>query len=478
MIILLFTESVVLAFLNQTFIEAFVIGLPALGIAIYFINVMPDANLTKHVAALSVMIFSFLHIHQTGGLIEVHFEIFILMAFLIIFGDWRVFVSAIAIVAVHHLSFYFLQSSGQPVYLFDEYRLNFNNVVIHAVYALIEASIAGYIAKLMKDESSIGIELSDIANSVTKDPTAIDLKIRAIERKSDILDNFNNLLLLFDQVITQVKSRVSKLNHNAEQLNAAKDELEQSSANRQVETDSIATSAEQMAVTVSSIAEETAQLSDQMQAANQYTRETNVDIIDINKKNKQLTQALETTSNEVSELASSSHAITTVLTEITGIADQTNLLALNAAIEAARAGEQGRGFAVVADEVRALANRTKESTDKISETLNVLVTYSKSTTVSMEKCISVVTEVIEVTDKAIAQIEQASAIVETSSAIAINVAAAVEQQSSTTDGIAQSTETLRATVQTDIEKIELLSVEAEALKSSAAEMEASVASFK
>ena len=74
-------------------------------------------------------------------------------------------------------------------------------------------------------------------------------------------------------------------------------------------------------------------------------------------------------SDVVASLAEESENIGAVLDVIRGIAEQTNLLALNAAIEAARACEQGRGFAVVADEVRALANRTKESTDKINQTL-------------------------------------------------------------------------------------------------------------
>ena len=98
-----------------------------------------------------------------------------------------------------------------------------------------------------------------------------------------------------------------------------------------------------------------------------------------------LSELLKQTEQSTIQLAADSAAVSTVLEVIRGVAEQTNLLALNAAIEAARAGEQGRGFAVVADEVRTLATRTQSSTDEIEQIINNLQQRADSVTKAMEK---------------------------------------------------------------------------------------------
>jgi methyl-accepting chemotaxis protein len=474
----LFAESLLLGFIYDSYLSAFVIGLPALLVPIYFYKTAANKAIAGHISALSAMIFAALHIHQANGLIEVHFEIFILLAFLIIFQDWRVFITAILVVAIHHVSFYFLQVNDTGVFIFDEGRLLFTTVIIHAVYAIAESIIAGYIAHSMKVESEAGKELSLVATALTADVNAIDLNIKTTANNNSTLLSFNELLGLLASVIQGVKEQVIELNTNSLNLNKTKTELESSTAQRQQETEVIAASAEEMAVTVASIAEETNQLSEQMQEATNYTKSSNEEIMSINEQNKNLTSALEKTSEQVNDLANSTEAISKVLSEISGIAEQTNLLALNAAIEAARAGEQGRGFAVVADEVRALATRTKESTDKIGQTLSLLKNYSKLTTDSMTHSIAIVQSVIESADNAQKQISQASTLVEHASAISMNVAAAIEQQSVTTADIAKSAETLRDTALIDRERVETLAQEANSVTHTSSAMALNIARFK
>ena len=151
---------------------------------------------------------------------------------------------------------------------------------------------------------------------------------------------------------------------------------------------------------------------------------------------------LEAASQQVAALAEKSAHIGSVLEVITGIAEQTNLLALNAAIEAARAGEQGRGFAVVADEVRALANRTHESTRQIAETITSLQQETQATVTTISQGAATSNAAVSATQQASEALRDTLGGINQISGYAADVAAATEQQSALSAQVAQQAEHL------------------------------------
>lgn len=193
-------------------------------------------------------------------------------------------------------------------------------------------------------------------------------------------NNLRDTIKLIGDSSTQLASA-------AEEMNAVTEESSRGLLRQNNEIDQAATAVNQMTAAVDEVARNAAAASDAAKASDQSTRTGAARVTSTVDAIEKLSKTVQNTSADVERLAVQSKDISKVLEVIRTIAEQTNLLALNAAIEAARAGEQGRGFAVVADEVRALAHRTQTSTQEIEKMIGDILTGTAQATKAMsESC--------------------------------------------------------------------------------------------
>ena len=249
-------------------------------------------------------------------------------------------------------------------------------------------------------------------------------------------DEMTALASDFNTMLGDFQDLIKTVNLALEMLDQATNELAQSTADtsrgmqqQQNETDMVATAVTQMGATINEIAGNTENTAAKAEATNQNAQTGRVEVQQTVQRINQLSERLHSATSVVGELEKDSKTIGSVLDVIRGIAEQTNLLALNAAIEAARAGEQGRGFAVVADEVRNLAMRTQESTRQIETIVGGLQGRTSEIVNVIQSCREQGSESAEQANVAMQLLTEITADVSNIMDMTTQIAAAIEQQS-------------------------------------------------
>ncbi|NOI56051.1 methyl-accepting chemotaxis protein [Vibrio coralliilyticus] len=323
-----------------------------------------------------------------------------------------------------------------------------NMVALQADMHRSEVASAGYAIGILAVLSiTIGFFIKTITSPIKRTVRAMqtlskgegDLTQRLPEEGSKELvllsRYFNQFVASVQGIMLSISDAGSQVSSAANQLSNSVHHIDDSLNQQQSDVDMLATAMTEMLATVEEVAARTVEANDASRLAAQEANHSHK-IIDKNvQEANELAEQIQSASQVVQKLASDARNVDTVLEVIRGVAEQTNLLALNAAIEAARAGEQGRGFAVVADEVRSLSLRTHESTLEIQNIVEKLQVGAENVVKVMDQGTAKATNASELSSQAGEALNKINKEVHTIEEMNQHIATAAEEQTVTVNDI-------------------------------------------
>lgn len=280
------------------------------------------------------------------------------------------------------------------------------------------------------------------------DDLSHSVKIEAHDEVGAVGQSFNNMIAKFKQSLHAVSDVTQQLNEVSDKVAHVADSTLKAVVEQRTETDMVASAMNEMSATVQEVAHHATQTAQASQGADDESKAGVLVAEEAIEGIKELIAEIESAARVVQQVETDTASISAVLDVIKGIAEQTNLLALNAAIEAARAGEQGRGFAVVADEVRTLASRTQKSTEEIQNMIERLQHGVKNAVGAMAGAQGRATTGSKCVEKASQSLHVIAAEVATINDMNTQIATAAEEQSAVAEEINRNITTISSIADT------------------------------
>ncbi|MCK5386544.1 MAG: methyl-accepting chemotaxis protein [Gammaproteobacteria bacterium] len=304
------------------------------------------------------------------------------------------------------------------------------------------------------------------------------LNVSGTDEIGQLAESFNGFISKMQGLIREVTSSTSQLSAAAEEMSMITDETRTGVQRQQSETALVATAVNEMSSTVHEVASSAETAASAASQADSQSEQGKQVVSSTVSSIRTLASEVETAATVISQLEKDSESIGSVLEVIRGIAEQTNLLALNAAIEAARAGEQGRGFAVVADEVRSLASRTQESTREIQEMIERLQKGSRDAVKAMQSGQEQAHQTVEQASQAETALDEISTAVAQINEMNAHIAEASRQQGEVVEEINKNIVNITQVADASANGADQLSTASQEMANLAVNLESQVSHFK
>ncbi|MGF1719069.1 methyl-accepting chemotaxis protein [Vibrio kyushuensis] len=409
-------------------------------------NTMAGSMLCRMIMATALVVLMAITVQQSNGLGEGHFLFFLGFTILIRYRDIIPVATFVVFTVAHHLTTTYCQSIG--VEIFGAPLLVFSwgtqtswgllaPLIYHVVFAVMALIISTYYIfegnkQFVESNSVIGV----IEKASTGDLTVSiqsEVESTLIAKVNAFFTQIREMLLKIESINESLSAHVSETSSKAAQQTSRSNQQQQ-------EVNMVATAVTEMTASTQDIANNAEHAADVTVKTEKISEEGEKLAVTCKTSITQLAEQVQSATEIISNLEQNSSQIHGIVATIKSISEQTNLLALNAAIEAARAGEQGRGFAVVADEVRVLSQRTHDSTEEISAVIATFQSTTNTAVSAMGTCHDLANSSVTAATDASQSFEQIAAQIKSISDMAQQIATAAEQQTSVTGEINQNTE--------------------------------------